>query len=129
MNIKEIMEIIDRLENRISNYWNFYIIIVLAIVGWLMSGANPFKESQYIVLVSVFILFSLLNTYMIFETTKKIYAWKGELKERVTCSDIVTNMLKNHLVKRVTKFRLLAPVIIHFIIDFSILYAIYSKYQ
>jgi hypothetical protein len=48
--IKSIIEIIDRLETRINAYWNFYIIVVLATIGWLMSSRTPFATNQGIAL-------------------------------------------------------------------------------
>ena len=77
--IKNIIEIIESIEKRINAYWNFYIIVVLATVGWLMSSKAPFTTNQGISLTIAICLFFTASFFIMRAATKRAVAFEDEL--------------------------------------------------
>ena len=65
MNLKELLELSEKLEDRINAYWNFYTIVVLAVAGWLVSGLPSYKTIDAIVLAITLGAFFLSNISVI----------------------------------------------------------------
>ena len=75
-----LLDAIERLESRLNSYWNFYTLVVLATVGWLMSAANPFSANQSVAVTVALGLFFLANLSVIRGATRRILALEDELR-------------------------------------------------
>jgi hypothetical protein len=125
--IKSIIEIIDRLENRINAYWNFYFIVVFASIGWLMSSRMPFTTNQGIALTIALSIFFLVNFFVMRSATERVVAFEDELKLISNKFEFNSSILKSNLSKTSMPLRLYSLCILHFVIDISVIYAIWSK--
>nr|CAP48759.1 putative integron gene cassette protein [uncultured bacterium] len=77
--IKVIIEIIEKLESRINAYWNFYTIVVIAVIGWLLSSKTPFTAPQGIALTIAISMFFAANFSVMRAATKRVIAFETEL--------------------------------------------------
>ena len=125
--IKKIIEIIENLESRINSYWNFYIIIVVATVGWLMSSKTPFTTNQGAALTIAIGLFFISNFLVMRAATKRIVAFEDELNSISRSHEFNSSVLKNELSKASMQRRLFASYVLHGVIDIVVIYAIWSK--
>ena len=57
MSLKELLDLSEKLEDRISSYWNFYTIAVLAVGGWLFTAKPQLETVSAVVLTIVLIVF------------------------------------------------------------------------
>lgn len=125
--IKCIVDIIERIESRINAYWNFYFILVVATIGWLMSSKTPFKTDQAIILTIALCVFFSTNFFMIRSATKRVIAFEHELNFLSANIEINSRALKSELSKATTRGRLLINSIMHSVIDIAVIVAIWSK--
>lgn len=125
--IKNTIDIIETLETRINTYWNFYFIVVLAVIGWLMSSRTPFTESQGIALTVAISLFLIANLSVIRAATKRVMAFESELKVASTKQEFHSSALKEELSHASIGNRLFASYLLHGVIDIAVIYAIWSK--
>ena len=125
--IKKIVEIIESLESRINSYWNFYIVVVLATIGWLMSSNTPFTTNQGIALTIAVGLFFAANFAVLRAATKRVVAFEDELNSLANIHEFKSPVLKNHLTHDSLRYRLSSSYLLHLVIDVSVIYAIWSK--
>ncbi|MFT7089090.1 MAG: hypothetical protein ACJAU4_000889 [Glaciecola sp.] len=129
-NIKNIIEIIETLESRINSYWNFYIIAVFAVIGWLMAAgaaAKSMSGNQGIALIIAVVIFLFANILVIRAATKRMVAFEAELNAVSKQQEFKSQALKQELSRTSMKNRLNASYLLHVIVDIALLYAIWSK--
>ena len=124
---EEIKNIIENIEKRINLYWNFYFIVVITTIGWLMSSKIPFTLNQGIILTIAIILFFVANLFVIKTATRRIIAFENELNLVSEAQEFKSNTLKKELSRNSMKWRIGGVFILHGIIDISIIFAILSK--
>lgn len=44
--VKDLLDAHDRSEGRINTYWNFYLIVVVTCVGWLVSRTTAIVDGR-----------------------------------------------------------------------------------
>ena len=45
MSIKEAIDLLFAARERIDFYWNFYVVVVIAVVGWVVTRKEPLTRS------------------------------------------------------------------------------------
>ena len=125
--IESIVEIMEKFETRINAYWNFYFILVLATIGWLMSSRTPFTTSQAIALTIALCMFFITSYFMIHAATKRTLAFEDELNLLLKYIELNSSVLKSELSATSIRYRLIATGVLHGIIDIAVIYAIWSK--
>lgn len=53
MSLKDLLDLSEKLEDRINTYWNFYTLVVLAVVGWRFSNPVAFNPINSVIAVIV----------------------------------------------------------------------------
>jgi hypothetical protein len=125
--VKCIIDIIEKIEGRINTYWNFYFILIIAIIGWLMSSKTPFTTYQAIVLTIALCMFFTANYFIVRAATKRVVAFEDELNFLSKNIAINSSILKSNLLNASIRGRLLATGVLHIIINVAVLFAIWSK--
>jgi hypothetical protein len=125
--IKSLVEIIERLETRINAYWNFYIIVVLASIGWLMSTKIPFTTNQGIALTIALSMYFIANYFVIRTATKRVIAFEDELNLVSKKIETTSSVLKSELSNTSIRYRLFANGVLHGVLDIAVIFAIWSK--
>ena len=125
--VKNVLNITDKLESRINSYWNFYTIVVLAVIGWLMSSKAPFSTSQGIALTIALLMFFAANFFLMRLATLRLLAFECELSALSSNLEFASDELKRNLLRNSMPYRLPASYILHFVVDAAVIYAIWSK--
>jgi hypothetical protein len=125
--IKDIIEVADKLESRVSSYWNFYTVAVVAIIGWLVSSKKDFSlsYSQALVATIVCIGFFIANFYGIRAATKRVIAVESELNALAKKTEFESALLKKEL--SYSSSTLLPSWILHIFVDIIVLFVIWSS--
>lgn len=118
MKTSEILDLIDKLEIRNNNYWNFYTLVTLAICGWILSQNSEVGKGVKYSLIFGNAVFNLMNLTMIYRTTARIEAFEYELKRLVSLEENISTKLNDNLSKPFLKNRLKYTVVSHLSIDF-----------
>ena len=61
--IKDIADLFVTATGRIEWYWNFYVVMVIALVGWLVSKDNPLTHQLKVTITIGYVVFVLMNLY------------------------------------------------------------------
>lgn len=126
MTIKELIDVIEKLESRNNSYWNFYTVVVVAICGWVFSQqGNPLNPTIVWALIVGNSLFYFMNLSVIYGTTKRLVAFEDELNLRATDEEIKSSQLIKNLSNPFLVKRLPFTIATHLIMDFAVLYFIY----
>jgi hypothetical protein len=125
--IKDLIEVTDKLESRVSSYWNFYTVVVVAIIGWLVSSKKDFSlsYSQALVATIVCIGFFIANFYGIRAATKRVIAVESELNALAKKTEFESALLKKEL--SYSSSTLLPSWILHIFVDIIVLFVIWSS--
>ena len=80
----DVFELFFKLLNGVGFYWNFYVVGVLAIIGWILSADSPPATEIRAVVTGGFVFFIAYNLFAL----RWRYEWldliTSELKQRVS---------------------------------------------
>ncbi len=122
-----LLDAMERLESRLNSYWNFYTLVVLAAVGWLMSAAKPFSLNQSIAVTVALGLFFLANLSVIRAATRRLLAFEQEMQAIAPTLELRSPALRRDLTGRAMPGRMLLSYGLHMAVDAAVIYAVWSK--
>ena len=61
ISVKEVADLLLEARGRIDFYWNFYIAVVIAVIGWLMSRKLPLTRSMKILVSITYAIAAIMN--------------------------------------------------------------------
>jgi len=127
MSLKELLDLSEKLEDRINAYWNFYTIVVLAVAGWLVSGLPSFKTIDAIVLAIALGAFFLANISVIRFATLKLTALESEIETIASSADLKSEKYIKQLRSWSIPNRMALSWVLHLLVDIAVLTAIFVK--
>ena len=126
-NIKDIIEVADKLESRVSSYWNFYTVAVVAIIGWLVSSQISLSYSQALVVTIVCIVFFIANFHAMRAATKRVIAVESELNALAKKTEFESALLKKELSHSSSTLQLISSSVLQVSVDIIVLIAIWTR--
>ena len=123
-NIKDIIEVADKLESRVSSYWNFYTVVVVAIIGWLVSSQISLSYSQALVVTIVCIVFFIANFHAMRAATKRVIAVESELNALAKKTEFESALLKKELSHSSSTLQLISSSVLRVSVDIIVLSAL-----
>jgi hypothetical protein len=61
MSVKEAADLLFAARGRIDFYWNFYVIVVIAVIGWLITLKRPLTSSMRMLVTVAFLTAASMN--------------------------------------------------------------------
>ncbi len=61
MSVKDAVDLLFSARERIDFYWNFYVVIVIAVVGWIVTRKEPLGASAKILVSVAYVIAALTN--------------------------------------------------------------------
>jgi hypothetical protein len=61
MSIKEAIDLLFAARERIDFYWNFYVVVVIAVVGWIVTRKEPLTRSTKILVTVAYLIAAATN--------------------------------------------------------------------
>jgi hypothetical protein len=61
MSIKEAIDLLFAARERIDFYWNFYVVVVVAVVGWIVTRKEPLTRSTRILVTVAYSIAAITN--------------------------------------------------------------------
>lgn len=122
MNIPEVIDVIEKLEARNNNYWNFYTVVVVAICGWVISqqGESISLHVKY-TLIAGNAIFYFMNLSVIYGTTRRIVAFEHELRALSESEEFSSSELRRNLSKPFLRYRLKFTLVTHVLMSFFVM--------
>ena len=122
MNIKDLIDVIEKLETRLNSYWNFYTVVILASAGWLFTEDHVFKIKEKIIISFGLVLFFIVNLFVILCLTKRIAAFEDELNAASYDDNVNSSLLKQELSKKHLYTRFYLSIVLHVFLDIFIIF-------
>lgn len=109
MTTKELLEVYFKLNDRFDFLWNFYTVFIVALGGYLLSeDTQVLDDSQKIILICGYLLFTFMNIYGLLVTSHSLRITAKEIYRTVTDTSelaIVTSTVrKNHAMDKWAAF-------------------------
>ncbi|MGN7613907.1 hypothetical protein ACQZV8_17705 [Magnetococcales bacterium HHB-1] len=83
MDIMDWIDVSFKTVDSINFLWNFYAVVVLAILGWIYSGQNELRKDTQKAVTIVFLAFSLYNIVMLYSSYVLLHACITELQSAI----------------------------------------------
>jgi hypothetical protein len=125
--IKDLIEVIDKLESRVAFYWNSYTVVVVALIGWVVSSEITFSSSQVLLVTIVCLVFFLTNFYAMRAATKRVIAVESELNALARKTEFESALLKKELSHSSTISQLITSLVLHISVDIIVLLTIWTR--
>ena len=61
MSIKDAIDLLFAARERIDFYWNFYVVVVVAVVGWIVTRKEPLSSSSRILVTIAYLVAAVTN--------------------------------------------------------------------
>ena len=61
VSIKDVAELLFAARERIDFYWNFYVIVIVAVVGWLVTLKKPLTVPMKVVVTVAYLIAATMN--------------------------------------------------------------------
>ena len=70
MSLKDLLELSEKLEERISAYWNFYTLVVIAVGGWLLTTPDLNRSQNWVLAIVLLTFFASNYTVIRYATNR-----------------------------------------------------------
>ena len=122
--IKEVADLLFAARGRIDFYWNFYVVVVIAVIGWLVSVKKTLTRSMKVLVSVAYLIAAIMNYLGLYGSYAFAEALRADLLRMVAAAPSLTGtrlMLEQHsyLTQRLTAFW------IHLIVGATILVVIW----
>jgi uncharacterized membrane protein len=79
MSIKEAIDLLFAARERIDFYWNFYVVVVVAVVGWIVTRKEPLTLSTRILVTVAYLIAATTNIVGLYGSYTFAEALRGDL--------------------------------------------------
>jgi hypothetical protein len=126
ISLKDLLDLVEKIETRINSYWNFYTVVLIAIGGWIVSG-NTIDSLRSIGISIALGAFFLANYTFIRTNENRLIAVESEIKSVAEISEIKSGKFGKFLFNPSVPNRQTLSFILHICIDIiAILLVLYK---
>ena len=61
MDIKDVADLLFAARERIDFYWNFQVVVIIAVIGWLVSFKKPLTVSMKLLVSVAYVIAAVMN--------------------------------------------------------------------
>jgi hypothetical protein len=128
MPLKDLLDLLEKLEGRVNSYWNFYSIVVFAAAGWLVTKNTSLAPQAVIFIAIGMSAFFIVNLSVINFAERRIAAVEDEVRLLTETGAAVSSPLfLRHLRRLSIPHRSRYTFLFHLTIDFSLLALLYAR--
>ena len=77
-----VIDIFLKVTDRVGFFWNFYLLAVIAIVGWLLSSGRTLTRYTKVLMITAYLLFGAANAFALFDNYSFLRELVGEIQTR-----------------------------------------------
>ncbi len=126
MELKELLDLNEKIESRINAYWTYWSVAVFAIAGWLFSGKQTLSPEQAIgISIAVMVFFSA-NLGVLWPATRLATGIRDEIRLKTKELNFLSSKLTIAFAEDTLAFRLQLTLFLHLAVDCVVLWALFS---
>lgn len=123
MNLKDLLDLSEKLEGRISAYWNFYTVVVIAVGGWLFIKPQLEPVNTWVLAIVLSVFFAA-NLSVIWYATNNLTALESEIKAVAPSAELKSKEYLNKLLSLSIPNRMKLSAALHLLIDVGVVVVI-----
>jgi hypothetical protein len=123
MTIKDIADLLFAARERVDFYWNFYVVVVIAVIGWLVSLKKTLTPSMKLLVSVVFVIAAATNLLGLYSS----YTFAEALRTDLVRMAATTTLSDTHLFLEQHSYlpQRLAAICIHLAVGATILLVVW----
>jgi hypothetical protein len=96
--IKEVADLLFAARGRIDFYWNFYVVVVIAVIGWLVSLKKTLTLSMKVLVSVAYLIAASMNYLGLYSSYAFAEALRTDLLRMITTASLTDTrlMLEQH---------------------------------
>jgi hypothetical protein len=127
MELKDLLDLHEKLESRINAYWTYWSIAILAIGGWLFTSGKTLTTGQAIGVAIGASVFFLANIGVLWPATKLAIGVRDEIRLKAKAATFASAKLAAAFAEDTLVLRLQLTIGLHLVIDGVALWALLTK--
>jgi hypothetical protein len=125
--LKDLLDLVEKVESRINSYWNFYTIVLLGIGAWIFDPNKKIDSLQSIAMITALSVFFIANLTFITINESRLSAIESEIKSVSKISQIESEKFRNFLLNSSIPNRQQLSKIFHLFVDFVVIILVFIK--
>ena len=123
MTIKDVADLLFAARERIDFYWNFYVVVVIAVIGWLVSLKKTLTRSMKVLVSVVYVIAAATNLLGLYSS----YTFAEALRTDLVRMAATTPLSDTHLYLEQHTYlpQRLAAICIHLVVGVTILLVVW----
>lgn len=97
ISLKDLLDLVEKVESRINSYWNFYTVVLIAIGGWIVSNNNTINPLTAMGISIALGAFFWANYKFIRVNENRLIAVESEIKSIAEVSEIKSEKFSHFL--------------------------------
>ena len=126
LSLKDLLDIVEKMEGRINSYWNFYTIALFAIASWIF-GSMTFNAWQAAIISMALALFFASNLMFISINENRLAAVESEIRSVAAISQIESERFRKFLTSNLMPHRQKTSAILHLFVDVAVILFVLNK--
>jgi hypothetical protein len=127
ISLKDLLDLVEKIETRINSYWNFYTVVLIAIGGWIVSNNNTINPLRAIGISAALGAFFWANYKFIKVNENRLIAVESEIKSVAKVSEIKSEKFRDFLLDSSIPNRQKLSGRLHFSIDIIVIFLVLYK--
>lgn len=124
MELKDLIDLNEKLESRINAYWTYWSAAIFATAGWLLSGGKSMSQEQSIGISIGMMVFFLANLGVLWPATRLATGVRDEVRLKTRELSFLSRKLSTAFAEDGVAFRLQLTVVLHIAVDCVVLWAL-----
>ena len=125
--LRDLLDLVEKVESRINNYWNFYTIVVLGIGAWIFDPNRTISRRQSFAIIAALFAFFFANFSVIKASEGRLSAIESEIQSVSTISQIKSEKFRKFLSKSSLPKRQRLSGILHIVVDAILIFLVLTK--
>lgn len=126
MELKELLDLHEKIESRINAYWTYWSVAIFAIAGWLFSGKQSLSREQAIGISIAVMVFFFANLGVLWPATRLATGIRDEIRLKAKEVHFLSSKLTAAFAEDTLAFRLQLTFFLHLAVDCVVLWALFS---
>lgn len=127
IDVKELLDLLLKVGDHANFYWNFYIVGVVAITGWLLTRNNPLRLPVQIIITVAYLCLSVLNLFVLTD----LFSFQNDIALELKAQTIRESFATDPLYERICAMNFRRAIwitwIFHVVIDSSMLVMLWNR--
>ena len=129
MDLKELLDLNEKIETRINAYWTYWWLVICAIAGWLFSKNNSLSREGAISVLIAVVVFFIANIGVLWPATRLATGIRDEIRLKTKEVNFLSHKLTSAFAEDTLAFRLQITFVLHIAVDLVVLWLLFREVQ